>query len=284
MKVISELKETNSFIRQLRAGGKTVGFVPTMGALHQGHISLIEASKKENDYTVCSIYVNPTQFNNKEDFETYPNLFAQDKAKLEEAGCDVIFAPSHDSMYPNGVDNLLTFDFGALTSELEGRYIPGHFSGVGIVVSKLLNVVMPDVAYFGQKDLQQFMVIRKLVSDLSIMTEVKSCPTLRETDGLAMSSRNLRLNKEERNIAPLLYSVLKEAKSALIEGQDVGDVQKKAFDTIAANPLFTPEYIEIVDFNSFSLISKGKINNSVAICLSAHLGKARLIDNVIVEV
>ena len=151
MKVLKDLKETNQFVAKLKSEGKKVGLVPTMGALHLGHLSLIETSKNENDYTVCSIYVNPTQFNNKEDFETYPDLFEEDLGKLEKAGCNLVFAPSHKSMYPQGYNHgLLNIDFGELASELEGKYRPGHFSGVGIIVSKLLHIISPDTAYFGQ--------------------------------------------------------------------------------------------------------------------------------------
>ena len=284
MKVLKDLKETNQFVAKLKSEGKKVGLVPTMGALHLGHLSLIETSKNENDYTVCSIYVNPTQFNNKEDFETYPDLFEEDLGKLEKAGCNLVFAPSHKSMYPQGYNHgLLNIDFGELASELEGKYRPGHFSGVGIIVSKLLHIISPDTAYFGQKDLQQFMIIKKLSNDLSFLAEIKSCPTLREPDGLAMSSRNLRLTKEERKIAPLLFEVLTDSANLLKAGEPVDFVRSKAFDRIATNALFTPEYVEVVDYNSFNLIKKGKINDKVAICLSAHLGKARLIDNIIVE-
>ncbi len=284
MRILRSLHEAHDFIATQKCKGEKIGLVPTMGALHKGHISLIEVSKKETDFTVCSIYVNPTQFNNKEDFKTYPNLFEQDIALLEKLACDAVFAPSHESMYPEGTfKGLLQLNFGALEKELEGKYRPGHFNGVGVVVSKLLHIISPHKAYFGQKDLQQYMIIKKMCGDLSFLTEIVMCPTVREADGLAMSSRNLRLTENERQVAPLLYQTLQEAVDKLKNGKKAAEVKKWAFQQIADTDLFTPEYIEIVSLNSFNLI-QGLIQEDVAICASAHLGKARLIDNVIVSV
>ena len=284
MRILQSLQEAHDFITVQKCKGKKIGLVPTMGALHQGHVSLVEASKKETDFTVCSIYVNPTQFNNKEDFKTYPNLFKQDIALLESLACDAVFAPSHESMYPKGnLKDLLQMNFGALEKELEGKYRPGHFNGVGVVVSKLLHIIAPYKAYFGQKDLQQYMIIKKMCRDLSFLTEIIMCPTVRETDGLAMSSRNLRLTEDERQVAPLLYRTLQEITSKLKNGEKAAEVKKWAYQKIAETDLFTPEYVEIVSLSSFDLM-EDSIQEDVAACVSAHLGKARLIDNVIVSV
>ena len=283
MNILKSPTDTHKFIQEKKQAGKSIGLVPTMGALHEGHVSLIEKCKAENDFTVCSIYVNPAQFNNQKDFDTYPNLFEQDIALLKKLGCNAVFAPLHQDMYPNGTGNLLQIDFREIASELEGRHRPGHFSGVGVVVSKLLNIIAPDKAYFGQKDLQQYLIIKKLCSDLSFQTEIVMCPTKREKDGLAMSSRNLRLSQDERAKAPLLYQVLTKSVEKLLAGAKASDVREEAFLTIKNEPLFTPEYVEIVDLRTFELLSE-EIQGDAAICVSAHLGNARLIDNLLVQV
>jgi len=284
MKILRSLHEAQDFIATQKCKGKKIGLVPTMGALHKGHISLVETSKKETDFTVCSIYVNPAQFNNKEDFKTYPDLFDKDIALLENLACDAVFAPSHEMMYPGGtLKGLLKLNFGLLEKELEGKYRPGHFNGVGVVVSKLLHIIAPHKAYFGQKDLQQYMIIKKMCSDLSFLTEIVICPTVREADGLAMSSRNLRLTDKERQIAPLLYQTLEQAAQGLKKGKKANEVKSWALKQLVDNEFFTPEYVEIVSLKSFELIQY-ELQEDVAICASAHLGKARLIDNVIVSV
>ncbi len=284
MEIVRIPTKAHAFIQEQKKAGKTIGLVPTMGALHQGHAYLIEKCKRENDFTVCSIYVNPAQFNNQKDFDTYPDLFEQDIAMVKALGCNAVFAPSHQAMYPEGAgENLLQFNFGKLASELEGRYRPGHFSGVGVVVAKLLNIIAPHKAYFGQKDLQQYLIIKKLCRDLSFQTEIVMCPTKREEDGLAMSSRNLRLTKTEREKAPLLYSVLSEAVLELKSGKKASQVKQKAFDEIAKEPMFKPEYVEVVSLESFEILS-GQLTENAAICVSAHLGNARLIDNLLVQV
>lgn len=283
-----QICKTIPALRQLLDGyrkeGKSIGLVPTMGALHSGHISLIEKANSANDLTVCSIYVNPTQFNNQDDFEMYPQTLEKDCEMLKPAGCDVVFAPSHNEMYPDGFhENLIQLNFGGVAEELEGKFRPGHFNGVGIVVTKLFNIVNPDKAYFGQKDLQQFLIISKLVKDFSFGIDLVCCAIVREEDGLAMSSRNSRLSQEERNEASLLFKVLSEAKEKLIFGEDVSVVGNEARQQIASNQFFKLEYFEIVDIKSLKPIHE--INNleEIALCVSAHLGKARLIDNMLVK-
>ena len=203
MQIFYSINTLQDYLKNQRRKGKSLGFVPTMGALHRGHLSLIEASKAENDLTICSIFVNPTQFNNPQDLAVYPRTLQADCEMLESVKCDVVFAPNAHDMYltlPN-----LKFDFGDLERVLEGKFRPGHFNGVGIVVSKLFNIIQPDSAYFGQKDLQQCAIINRLVKDLSYNLKLNICPTQRETDGLAMSSRNRNLTPEQRKNAPEIY-------------------------------------------------------------------------------
>ncbi len=278
MQVFYAIKPLQEYLYNLKRLGKTVGLVPTMGALHQGHISLIENANLQNDITVCSIFVNPTQFNNPHDLAVYPRTLEADCKMLEEANCDIVFAPSAAEMYPSLP--ALKFDFGTLESVMEGKFRPGHFNGVGIVVSKLFNIVQPDKAYFGQKDLQQCAVINCLVKDLSFSLELVICPTQREKDGLAMSSRNRNLSEEQRVIAPEIYKSLMSA-AELLNNQSSTVVKqfiKEYFEVIEDIDL---EYFEISDFDTLLPIeelSKGK----TALCIAAFMGKTRLIDNIII--
>ncbi len=250
-----------------------------MGALHKGHISLIKASKADNDVTVCSIFVNPTQFNNPEDLLKYPRTLEADCAMLEAAGCDVVFAPSADEMYPD--QPLLKFDFGALETVMEGASRPGHFNGVGIVVSKLFHIVKPNRAYFGQKDLQQVAVVSRMVADLSFDLELVIAPTVREADGLAMSSRNRRLNEEERHIAPHIFRIMESAKNELLQGASVDKVIKEAKNEFAAVAAFKLDYFEIVNLSDLQSIDMIGAEGSNAICVAVFLGPVRLIDNLV---
>ncbi len=279
MIVLSTIQETKKYLRQQSQLGKSIGFVPTMGALHAGHINLIERSKRENDVTVASIFVNPTQFNNPEDLKKYPRTLESDCALLEPAGCDVVFTPSADEMYA-GLPNL-SFHFGNLETVMEGAFRPGHFNGVGIVVSKLFHVVQPQRAYFGLKDLQQVAVIRRLVHDLSFDVDIVPCETVRETDGLAMSSRNMRLTPAERQLAPQVYQTLQVAKNSLLAGETSILAKEKAINYLSNFPAFTLEYIEISDFDALQPIDALNKNGKTAICFAAFLGNVRLIDNVV---
>src|SRR6478735_2463281 len=203
MEIFKEIGPLRAYLRSQKKGQSTVGLVPTMGALHTGHLTLIKEAKAENDLTVCSIYVNPTQFNNASDLAKYPRLLEKDSQLLKEAGCDVLFAPENSEMYASPSE--LKLEFGQLDKILEGKFRPGHFSGVGLVVSKLFNIVKPDRAYFGQKDFQQFAIISKLNEELLFGISLKAVYIVREEDGLAMSSRNLRLSSEERKKAIIFY-------------------------------------------------------------------------------
>ena len=204
MEVFHKISDYRSWHSKLKEEGLSIGFVPTMGALHEGHISLIEASKKENDITVCSIYVNPTQFNDQQDFEKYPRLIEDDMLKLEDGNCDALFAPDSAEMYPkdDSIDIPKELDLGELAHVMEGQFRPGHFDGVVTIVEKLFSAITPDRAYFGLKDYQQLAVVRTMNEQLDLGIEVIGCPTVREADGLALSSRNLLLSKEQRSEAP----------------------------------------------------------------------------------
>lgn len=279
MLIFNTISATQEYLKSQQKAGKTIGFVPTMGALHAGHISLIERSKTENELTVCSIFVNPTQFNNPEDLKKYPRTLDNDCELLQAAACDVVFAPSAEEMYPSLPQ--LRMDFGTLETVMEGKFRPGHFNGVGIVVSKLFNIVKPDKAYFGLKDLQQVAVIRQMVKDLSFDLEIIPCPTLREMDGLAMSSRNTRLSVEERALAPQIYKVLTFAKEKLQEGFSAKATQEAVNQCLIDYPAFELEYFEVTNFDTLLPIETKIEDGKTALCIAAFLGGVRLIDNIV---
>lgn len=279
MEVFTTVSDLKSYLRDQRDQNKSIGLVPTMGALHNGHISLINWSTSQNDITVCSIFVNPTQFNNPEDLAKYPRTFESDCAMLQKAGCSAVFAPTVAEMYPE--KPVITLNFGALETVMEGASRPGHFNGVGIVVGKLFNLVQPDKAYFGQKDLQQVAVIKRLVKDLAYPLELVVAATLREADGLAMSSRNTRLSSGERAIAPFIYARLSEAHARLVSGEDITEVQRAIQDQFKANTAFQLDYFEIVDSNSMQPIDRLRTQGNSALCIAAFLGPVRLIDNIV---
>lgn len=279
MQVFHTIAEVRAYLGLQRQQGKSVGFVPTMGALHAGHLSLIEASKRDNGCTVCSIFVNPTQFNNPDDLARYPRTLDADCALLTPSGCDVVFAPSVEEMYPEKA--LLKFDFGDLERVMEGKFRPGHFNGVGIVVAKLFNIIQPNRTYFGQKDLQQVAVVRRMMIDLGFQIELHPCPTLREADGLAMSSRNRNLTQEERAVASHIFKGLSLAKSLLLSGLQSSEVQHKITEYFALKPAFRLEYFEIVHAHSLQKIEVIQPDGQTALCIAAYLGKVRLIDNVV---
>lgn len=279
MHIFPTIADLRAYLLAERAQGKSVGFVPTMGALHEGHLSLIEASNAQNDLTVCSIFVNPIQFNNPDDLARYPRTLEADCELLQTVGCDAVFAPSVQEMYPE--KPLLTFDFGDLERVMEGKFRPGHFNGVGVVVSKLFNVVQPDRTYFGQKDLQQVAVVRRMMIDLGFQIELHPRPTLREEDGLAMSSRNRNLTPDERALAPHIYAGLSAAKSQLSSGQTPAQVKGWMETHFAQQPAFHLEYFEIVNAFSLQDVTELQPQGQTALCIAAHLGKVRLIDNIV---
>ena len=279
MLVFETVKKIRNYVRDAKALQKKVGFVPTMGALHEGHLSLVDASLKDNDITICSIYVNPAQFNNPEDLSKYPQNREKDLKMLKKAGCDVVFMPPNEEMYPQ--EPTIKISFGIIGQALEGKFRSGHFEGVGLVVSKLFNSVAPDKAYFGQKDLQQFYVVKKLVEELSFPVNLIRVPIKREKNGLAMSSRNERLTSGEREKAALLYQSLLKGKELLLSGQtivDVRDVIKKAFED---EPVMALEYFEVVETKHFQPVKGIDPHTETALCIAANVGKVRLIDNLL---
>lgn len=281
MQILTTAAGLQAYAEQARRLGQRVGLVPTMGALHNGHLQLVQAARTECNKVIASIFVNPTQFNNAEDFRLYPRVPEADAALLGPAGCTALFAPSVEEMYPQPA--VLRFDFGALERVMEGAHRPGHFNGVATVVSKLFHLARPHRAYFGQKDWQQVAVIRQLVADLSFDLEIRACPTIRETDGLAMSSRNRRLNPAARAAAPLLHRVLAAAAAQVQQGLPLAQVRAAAETALAREPLVAPEYFEVADAQTLQPLEEYAAGRAVVLCLAAHLGGVRLIDNVVVE-
>lgn len=257
---------------------KTIGFVPTMGALHEGHLQLVRASKSSCDLTIVSIFVNPSQFNNSADFDAYPTTLASDLEKLRQENVDVVYTPSVEEIYPESPE--LRFSFGALETKLEGAFRPGHFNGVGLVVSKLFNIIRPQVAFFGQKDLQQVAIIKRLVKDLSFPIDLVIVPTMREEDGLAMSSRNLRLSPMHRVPSLILINSLNKAKKELIAGKGWFTTQQKIVFDFEKSQLAKLEYFELIDPASFEVQTEFNPSVLVSICVAAYLGEIRLIDNI----
>ncbi len=280
MKLVDSISRMSTFAKMLKKEGKSIGFVPTMGYLHNGHMSLVNAAKKHTDVVVMSIFVNPIQFGPKEDFERYPRDLKRDEQLASEAGVDVIFYPSVKEMYPEGYATFVNVE--RLTDGLCGASRPGHFRGVTTVVVKLFGIVKPDVAYFGQKDAQQAAVIRKMAQDLNMGVEVKIMPIVREKDGLAMSSRNTYLSELERKDALGLYQSLKKAESLVTGGEtDAKRIIKIMKEAIAARPAVKIEYISIVDAKE--LVELETITKEALIAVAARVGKTRLIDNIIVK-
>jgi pantoate--beta-alanine ligase len=274
MKVIETIAE----IRKLKLP-RPVGFVPTMGYLHEGHLVLVRRAKVENPSVVVSIFVNPTQFGPHEDFKSYPRDPERDLAMLEKEGTDIIFMPSADEMYPKNFNSWV--DVGKITERLEGASRPGHFRGVATVVAKLFNIVQPDRAYFGQKDAQQLLVIKKMAADLDMNLEVVAVPTVREPDGLAMSSRNTYLNPEERKQAAVLYQALTLAQRLFSQGEkDAKAIRQKMTELIQKQPLAKIDYISIADAQTLDELDK--VKPPALVSMAVRFGKTRLIDNVVV--
>lgn len=279
MQVVRTKKEVRQAVRSAREAGRRIGFVPTMGALHAGHLALVERAVDECDYVVVSIFVNPTQFGPNEDLEKYPRSFDADVAACTAAGVDIVFAPDVEEMY--APDACTTVHVAGLTEGLCGRFRPGHFDGVTTVVSKLLNIVCPDRAYFGEKDYQQLVVIRRMVRDLDFPVEIVGCPTVREADGLALSSRNQYLSADERAAAPALYAALQVGAERARAGATGEQVEAAVREALAAEPRLRPQYVEAVDPETLERL--GGRSGPMVIAAAAYLGDTRLIDNVRVE-
>jgi len=280
MKIIDNIQRMSTLIKMLKKEGRSIGFVPTMGYLHEGHLSLVKAAKKHTDVVVMSIFVNPKQFGHGEDFDKYPRDLKRDEELSRNAGVDIIFFPSVKDMYPEGFRTYVTVE--KLTDTLCGESRPGHFRGVATVVAKLFNIVKPDIAYFGQKDAQQAIVIKKMVKDLNMGIEIKVMPTIREKDGLAMSSRNAYLSEVERNDAAILYQSLKAAESLIAGGEKIPKNVIRAMERlIKEKPSAKIEYISIVDAED--LQDASLISGEVLVALAVFIGKTRLIDNVVIN-
>lgn len=279
MIVESDPQATRQILNLHRRRGKTIGLVPTMGAFHEGHLSLIRRCRQDNDVCVVSIFVNPTQFAPGEDYGAYPRQLRQDCGLAEELGVDLIFAPEPKDMYPPGYCTWVTVQ--GLTTGLCGRFRPGHFRGVTTVVTKLFNIVQPDTAYFGEKDYQQLVVIKRMVQDLNIPVKIVACPTVREPDGLAMSSRNKYLTSAERAVAPALYAALVKAAEAARSGASGREAEEIVRQELDKTPELRLQYVEAVDPET--LERKGEQGAPMVIAAAALLGRARLIDNVVVE-
>ena len=275
MIVIEKIADLQAYIKEKAA--KSVGFVPTMGALHDGHISLITRSVAENDLCVASVFVNPTQFNDKADLERYPRTPEADCAMLQAAGCDVVFMPTVQEMYPE--EDTRQFNFGSLETVMEGKYRPGHFNGVAQIVSKLFDAVQPNKAYFGEKDFQQVAIIRAMVQQLNYPIEIIACPIIREESGLARSSRNTLLTNEQRKKAALIAEVLTKS-TTFAQNNSVAATISWVEDQFKGDTEFTMDYYEIVDGNTLQPITDWNESNFVVGCIAIYCGKIRLIDTI----
>jgi len=280
MKIIKSIKNAQQILEKEKFKRKTIGFVPTMGALHIGHLSLIRRARKENDLVVVSIFVNPVQFGSKEDFKKYPRAFKKDVLLCKKTGVDFIFYPNAKDMYPKDYKTYVNVE--DLSDCLCGKSRPGHFKGVATIVAKLFNIIRPDTAYFGQKDAQQAVIIKKMAQNLNIPLKIKVMPTVREKDGLAMSSRNIYLNAEERKEAVVLYKALKKAKEIIAHGKkNSQEVIAMMSSLIKQSRAVKIDYVSIVDFENLKPVKI--IKNRVLVALAVRFGKTRLIDNVIIE-
>lgn len=278
MEIIRDIPGLRHYIEQLKTEKKIIGFVPTMGALHNGHLELIRKSVQQNDLTICSLFVNPTQFNNPSDLKNYPRKSDEDIALLEESKCHAVFMPSAEIMYEENY--VLNFDFGYLEKIMEGKFRPGHFKGVGLIVTKLFNLIQPNKAYFGRKDLQQLTIIKTLVKELFFNIEIVAVDTVREKDGLAMSSRNNLLTKQERKKAHDLFNALLEAKQKLNNGESVIKVKQFVKEYFTLKSAIVLEYFEIVYTSSLKNVTEIHEKSNVSLCIAGYLGKVRLIDNI----
>lgn len=282
MDIIRTVGDLRNYVAESRSAGKSIGLVPTMGALHAGHMSLVERARKENDVVVVSVFVNPTQFNNAQDLKTYPRTEAADAALLEGAGVDVAFIPSVEEVYPE--PDTRVFDLGGVADVMEGKMRPGHFNGVAQIVSRLFSWSAPDRAYFGEKDFQQIAVIRKMVALEGFDIEIVDCPICRHDDGLAMSSRNVRLSAEQRVVAPRIHEVLSKSLE-WSEAMTPAEVKQKVAESINGYEYLETEYYEIVDSLTMQPIESwndvDKASGAVAVgCVTVYCGDVRLIDNI----
>ena len=278
MQLVNTIAQLKLAVNKEREAGKQIGFVPTMGALHRGHVSLVEQAVNATDFVVASIFVNPTQFNNPTDLKTYPRTLEQDLIILKEAGVSLVFVPTVEEIYPE--PDKRVFDFGKLDKVMEGEHRPGHFNGVAQVVSKLFDIVNPHKAFFGQKDFQQLAIIRRMVEMLGLKVEIVSCPTVREADGLAMSSRNMLLNPKQRASAPIISKTLAQARNNM-EQMSVKEMIEWVKNEINKNPELNVEYFEIADAKTLQPVSQWNSTKQAVGCIAVQVGQVRLIDNIL---
>lgn len=282
MLLFKKVSDLQKYLNSLKIKGLQIGFVPTMGALHRGHSSLINRSRADNEVTVASIFVNPTQFNDPKDLEKYPRTPERDMEMLIEVGCDILFMPSADEIYPNGTTASLKFNFGKLDRVLEGTFRPGHFDGMAQVVNRLLDIVKPNKLYMGQKDFQQWSIVASMLQQTKSKTELIMCDIMREEDGLAMSSRNMRLTPEDRAVVPLIYKTLKQA-SDMVGEYSPSEIQRMTVQKLRAEPRFRLEYFEIVDGRTLLPIQLFEDTDFAVALTALWVGEVRLIDNMILK-
>lgn len=283
MEIVKGIKDLQTKVNALRRAGKTIGFVPTMGYLHEGHLTLVREAKKSCDVVIVSIFVNPLQFGPKEDFSKYPRDFNRDCSMLKAENTDIVFAPEANEMYSDGFQTFV--EVTEVTKTLCGASRPGHFRGVTTVVLKLFNAAKPDKAFFGEKDFQQLVTIRRMVKDLNLDIEIIGVPIVRETDGLAMSSRNTYLNSEERKSALSLYKSIQVAKQLVGTGEkSVAKIVSAVKEVIEQTPLTRIDYVKLCDLDTLEYIEAGEINKSALLALAVFVGNTRLIDNCVLEV
>lgn len=279
MEIFHEIKPLKAFLREKNKANTSVGLVPTMGALHKGHLSLLELAKNKGCFTVCSIFVNPTQFNNSDDLKKYPRTLEEDISLLEKAGCDALFFPSVEEVYET--KSIISFDFGHLDKVMEGQFRPGHFSGVALIVSKLFHIVEPQHAFFGQKDWQQFTIVNQLVKELNFNLQLHVVATLRETDGLAMSSRNKRLTPTQRKKAITFYQALQLAHDKLKAGMPMEEVTRVCKIFVEQDAELKLEYLQLVNRENLTPLSHVEEANKAVLCIAGFVGDVRLIDNIL---
>jgi pantoate--beta-alanine ligase len=285
MKVFHHASDLRAYLSNLRTNNRSVGFVPTMGALHQGHRSLVELSQKDNQVTVVSIFVNPTQFNNAEDLEKYPRTPGKDLEYLAMVGCEVVFLPTVAEVYPAepATEPEAPMQFGSLETVMEGAMRPGHFAGVAQVVKRLLELTRPDRLYMGQKDYQQVAIIRAMLRQTGLEVKLVIGPTIREDDGLALSSRNLRLSTQARRWAPELHQSIQQLKTEVLAGTPIKTISSRSADLLRAIPGFRVEYVEVFNGDSLQPITELNEAESVVVALAVWAGDVRLIDNIIIR-
>lgn len=281
MIIFKHSKDLRAYIKKSKSAGISVGFVPTMGALHAGHLSLVSYCKSKTGLTVCSIFINPTQFNNAEDFKKYPVTLEKDISLLEKGGCNVLFIPNEKEMYPDEASKAKKYNIGFLETILEGKFRPGHFQGVCLVVERLLNIVEPGFLFIGQKDFQQCLVLKRLVEIMQKKIEIIICPTLREISGLAMSSRNLRLSDEEKQTAPLMYGALQSIKENIGKAA-IPQLQQQAISYLEEKG-FKVDYLQLAKTENLEIVTEGENKNGLIILIAAFLNEIRLIDNLLIE-